>query len=99
MLREQVHLHAYRSPEYVKDAGTPERLERVASDVRSGVVARGSLEVRRPAIFLDRDGTINEEVSYLTRPSRGQADRGLGGGHPEVARGGLPDRWWLQTSR
>ena len=70
LLREQVHLHAYRSPEYVKDAGTPERLERVAADVRSGVVARGSLEVRRPAIFLDRDGTINEEVSYLTRPEQ-----------------------------
>ena len=70
LLREQVHLHGYRSPEYVKDAGTPERLERVASDVRSGVVERGSLEVRRPAIFLDRDGTINEEISYLTRPGQ-----------------------------
>jgi histidinol-phosphate phosphatase family protein len=70
LLREQVHLHGYRSPEYIKDAGTPERLERVAEDVRSGVVARGSLEVKRPAIFLDRDGTINEEVSYLTRPEQ-----------------------------
>jgi D,D-heptose 1,7-bisphosphate phosphatase len=70
LLREHVHLHGYRSPEYVKDAGTPERLAQVATDVLSGVVARGSLSVRRPAILLDRDGVINEDISYLTRPEQ-----------------------------
>jgi len=70
LLKEQVHLHGYRSPEYIKDAGTPERLQHVGADVRSGVVARASLDVKRPAIFLDRDGTINEEISYLTRPEQ-----------------------------
>ena len=69
-LREGVYLHGYRSLEYIKDAGTPERLDRVAEDVRSGAVARGSLDVKRPAIFLDRDGTINEEVSYVWRPEQ-----------------------------
>jgi D,D-heptose 1,7-bisphosphate phosphatase len=70
MLREGVHLHGYRSSEYIKDAGTPTRLDGVEADVRSGEVARGSLAVQRPAIFLDRDGTINEEVSYITRPEQ-----------------------------
>ncbi|MGD0799817.1 MAG: HAD-IIIA family hydrolase [Terracidiphilus sp.] len=70
LLREKFHIHGYRSPEYIKDAGTPERLERVQNDLRSGVVARSSLAVKRPAIFLDRDGTINEEVAYLTRPEQ-----------------------------
>jgi histidinol-phosphate phosphatase family protein len=70
MLRDGVHLHGYRSPEYVKDAGTPARLDAVEADVRAGVVAHGSLAVQRPAIFLDRDGTINEEASYITRPEQ-----------------------------
>jgi histidinol-phosphate phosphatase family protein len=70
LLQEKVHLHGYRSPEYIKDAGTPERLERVENDVRTGVVARSSLAVKSPAIFLDRDGTINEEIPYLTRPEQ-----------------------------
>jgi histidinol-phosphate phosphatase family protein len=70
LLREKFHLHGYRSPEYIKDAGTPERLERVKNDLRAGVVARSTLAVKRPAVFLDRDGTINEEVAYLTRPEQ-----------------------------
>lgn len=70
LLAEGVHLHGYRSPEYIKDVGTPARRDGVETDVRAGVVARGSLNVRRPAVFLDRDGTINEEVSYITRPEQ-----------------------------
>ena len=70
LLQENVHLHGYRSPEYIKDAGTPQRLDRVEADLRSGAVARGNLDVTSPAIFLDRDGTINEEVSYISRPEQ-----------------------------
>jgi D,D-heptose 1,7-bisphosphate phosphatase len=70
LLREGVHLHGYRSGEYIKDAGTPKRLDRVEADVRSGAVARGSLAVRRPAVFLDRDGTINAEIGFLTKPEQ-----------------------------
>jgi histidinol-phosphate phosphatase family protein len=70
LLARGVHMHGYRSGEYIKDAGTLKRLDQVEHDLRSGVVARGSLRVRRPAVFLDRDGTINEEVSYITHPEQ-----------------------------
>ena len=36
-------LHGYRSREYIKDAGTPERLDRVTADFESGRIERGSL--------------------------------------------------------
>ncbi|HEY0758055.1 MAG TPA: HAD-IIIA family hydrolase [Acidisarcina sp.] len=70
LLGSGARLYGYRSPEYIKDAGTPERLDRVAADVASGLVARSSLDVPRPAVFLDRDGTINEEVGHLSRPGQ-----------------------------
>jgi D,D-heptose 1,7-bisphosphate phosphatase len=50
-------LYGYRSREYIKDAGTPERLERVRGDYQSG-----------PAVFLDRDGTLNQERGWLSAP-------------------------------
>lgn len=84
MLARGIHLNGYRSPEYIKDAGTPERLDRVERDLQSGKVAASSLDVRQPAVFLDRDGTINEEIPYLARPElfklipgAGQAIRNL----------------------
>jgi D,D-heptose 1,7-bisphosphate phosphatase len=67
LLRRGVPLQGYRSPEYVKDAGTPERLDQVEADVISGKMANSSLDVQRPAVFLDRDGVINEEVNFLAR--------------------------------
>ncbi|MFD1107082.1 HAD-IIIA family hydrolase [Sphingobium olei] len=54
-------LQAYRSLEYVKDMGTPERLARGEADLASGRVARLSLRYPKPAIFLDRDGVLNVE--------------------------------------
>jgi len=61
-------LMGYRSPEYVKDAGTPERLKRVALDLLSGRVAGCSLRNPAPAVFLDRDGTLIEERGHIRRP-------------------------------
>ena len=56
---------AYKSTEYVKDMGTPDRLEAAAADVKNGVLGARSLKQRQKAIFLDRDGTINEYVGFL----------------------------------
>ena len=57
---------AYDSPEYVKDMGTPDRYEAVCRDFENGVVKAKNLTSKQKAIFLDRDGTINKEVSFLT---------------------------------
>ncbi len=58
-------VYAYRSPEYVKDMGTPERIAQVEKDLRSGLVARKNLCSKQRAVFLDRDGTINKYVGFL----------------------------------
>ena len=58
-------VYAYHSSEYVKDMGTPERLDAVYADIKNGVVKARSLKYKQKAVFLDRDGTINEYIGFL----------------------------------
>ena len=58
-------LKAYNTPEYIKDMGTQERLLQTAADFSSGKVARLNRENFRPAVFLDRDGTLNKNMDTL----------------------------------
>lgn len=67
-LAEALPLYGYRSCEYIKDVGTPDRLERAERHLRAGRVARLALRTRKPALFLDRDGVINEEVDGVFAP-------------------------------
>lgn len=59
-------LGIYDSPEYVKDMGTPDRYHSVIRDIRSHRVEARNLKNRQKAIFLDRDGTLNKYVGFLT---------------------------------
>ncbi len=59
-------MYVYDSPEYVKDMGTPERYYSVCKDYEAGVVQKKNLSNKQKAIFLDRDGTINKYVGFLT---------------------------------
>jgi len=65
LLQMGVPLMGYRSPEYVKDAGTPERHKKTGQDMLSGRVAGASLRHAAPAVLIDRDGTLLEEDGYI----------------------------------
>ena len=56
---------AYRSAEYLKDMGTPERLAKVQRDWERGKISPPGSGKPRPAVFLDRDGTLNVERDHL----------------------------------
>ena len=68
MLAQGARIAAYRGYDYIKDMGTPERLTKVESDVRSGLLDRKRSSIPRSSVFLDRDGTINREVDHLNHP-------------------------------
>lgn len=77
-------LMGYASFEYIKDLGTPERLDKAEKHLRSGLVARAARVVPQRAVFLDRDGTTNELRGHLRRredlaliPGAGEAIRQL----------------------
>ena len=59
-------MYVYDSPEYVKDMGTPDRYYSVCEDFKKGIVQKRNLRNKQKAIFLDRDGTINKYVGFLT---------------------------------
>lgn len=66
MLERGHRIAAYRSTEYIKDAGTPERLDKVEGDYLRGRIAQG--RAARPAVFFDRDGTLSASTGLVTRP-------------------------------
>jgi len=70
MLAGGRRLQGYRSPEYIKDIGTPARYDRVCAEYEAGVVQRGTLRHPQVAVFLDRDGTLNEETGGVTAPEQ-----------------------------
>jgi len=66
LIAEQLPIYAYQTPEYIKDLGTLDRLEKVQKDFTSGKIARMNKKHPRKAIFSDRDGVINRELPHLT---------------------------------
>ncbi|MDR0718070.1 MAG: HAD-IIIA family hydrolase [Treponema sp.] len=96
-------VYAYRTPEYIKDMGTPDRYRQAASDIKNGLVSRRNLSLPQKAVFLDRDGTINRLNGFIARPEQfelldgvAEAIRGLNGSgflvivisnQPVIARG------------
>ena len=60
-------VYGYRSPEYIKDVGTPERIAAAEAELMSGLIAGRSLRRKQRAIFLDRDGTVNRENGLVYR--------------------------------
>ena len=63
-------IFAYDTPEYIKDMGTPDRFYETEKDIESGKVYARNLKNKQKAIFLDRDGTINKMVGFVTKPEQ-----------------------------
>ena len=63
-------IYAYDTPEYIKDMGTPDRFYEVEKDLQDGKVKARNLKNKQKAVFLDRDGTINKYVGFLTKPEQ-----------------------------
>jgi len=61
-------IFAYRTSEYIKDMGAPDRFERARVDMENGIPAARNLARAQKAVFLDRDGTINRMRDYITSP-------------------------------
>ena len=60
-------VYAYRSTEYVKDMGTPERMNQVTEDFKKGLVNKKNLKLKQKCIFVDRDGTLNDANDYVRK--------------------------------
>ena len=67
-VRDGHHLHGYRSFEYIKDLGTPSRLDKAERHLAGGVVARARRSETQRAVFIDRDGTLNVLRDYVRCP-------------------------------
>ena len=59
------NVYAYKSPEYIKDVGTIERITKTIEEIKSGFIASRNLEFKQRAVFMDRDGTINKLKGFL----------------------------------
>lgn len=71
---------AYNTPEYVKDAGTPDRFVAVCKEQLDGVWDAKCLENKQKAVFLDRDGTINIHKGFLRRADQFELIQGAAKG-------------------
>ncbi len=87
MIQDGEPVYGYRSPEYVKDVGTVDRIQQTLKDIERGFIAEKSLSRKQKCIFLDRDGTINQyrglvyrrrTLSWSPARSGGETDQPVG---------------------
>lgn len=67
MVAEGAQIRGYVTYEYIKDIGTPARLDKAERHLRSGLVARSRRNAMQRAVFVDRDGTLNQLRGHLAR--------------------------------
>lgn len=77
LLKNNKNIYGYKTTEYIKDIGTPKRLESVRKDYKTGRIARLNKLNKRKAIFLDRDGVINKYVPNLNNINKFKLIKGV----------------------
>ena len=65
MLSTGARMYLHPSNEYIQDMGTPECKARLRTDRASSLTECRSSQEPCPAVFLDRDGTLNVEVNRV----------------------------------
>lgn len=53
---------ALKTCSYFRDSGTPDRIRRIRADYESGMLVYPRLPGKRPCVFIDRDGTLFEDL-------------------------------------
>lgn len=66
LIAEKKNIFGYRSPEYIKDVGTVERIVSAKNDIASGFIGKRCLKNKQKCIFLDRDGTVNKYKGLIS---------------------------------
>lgn len=65
MIEKGQGVYGYRSPEYIKDVGTVDRIEKTIGDIQNGIIEKKCLKNQQKCIFLDRDGTVNKYMGFV----------------------------------
>ncbi len=81
-------VYGYRSPEYIKDVGTVERIRLAEKELQSGLIAGRNLRLRQKAVFLDRDGTINRKNGLVYREDQFELEPDAAQAIAEINRSG-----------
>jgi len=68
VIYKDIMMFGYYTFEYIKDTGTPERMEQVNADYKSGKINKLNFEKKQKAIFMDRDGVTNVEKDLIYNP-------------------------------
>jgi len=72
---ETKRVYGYRTPEYVKDAGTPKRFTECCFENQQGIWGEKCLSRKQKAIFIDRDGTINKYNGLISKVEQFELER------------------------
>ena len=66
LLRKKINnkIYAYKTLDYVKDFGTPNRINLIKREVKKKFI---DYNLKKCAVFLDRDGVINKEIGGVTK--------------------------------
>lgn len=81
----RLRAHEFSGEGFLRDMGTPGRLERVQRHVEEREMIAAARATRRPirTVFLDRDGVINEDAGLVCSPDEFRLIPGAG---PAIAR-------------